>query len=161
MRPCPVCSSPRLASYTQCAYPYLHSARYPQVFSQIDVDGDGLVTEDELLQFLCRAGVEPDEMSALFASLDVDKDDSITPDEFEAGFSAYKSIIGGSVESGCASDALAVSEADEEEGEEGTQLELRQPRTSRNKKGKLLTSSEVFVRIRPKADEVHAQTPSH
>jgi len=126
---------------------------WQKVFSQIDVDGDGLVTEDELLQFLCTAGVEPDEMSALFASLDVDKDDSITSDEFEAGFSAYKSIIGGSIKSGCASDALAVFGADEEEGEEGTQVELRQPRSSRNKKGKLLTSSEVFVRIRPKADE--------
>ena len=45
-----------------------------KIFEQLDVDGSGQLTPDELVSSLLARGVDPDEVSKLFDTLDSNHD---------------------------------------------------------------------------------------
>ena len=73
----------------------LHSSRETsqaeRTFAEIDTDGDGVLTQDELLIYLLETqGFEPEEVSAVFRQLDTDGDGVVTKAEFVAGHAAWR-----------------------------------------------------------------------
>ena len=66
------------------------------IFRQIDDDGDGRVSRDELLDHMLSRGVDPDRADGFFRELDSwqgCRDGAVVLTDFEAGFDAYTRLI--------------------------------------------------------------------
>jgi len=61
-------------------------------FMEIDTNGDGLIDIEELMSHLLARGVEPEDISGLFATMAVSSTDYITPEEFKAAHDKYRAV---------------------------------------------------------------------
>lgn len=59
------------------------------VFSVVDIDGDGSITQSELQEHLSKAGYNDAAINVIFDKLDIDADGIITRTELRAGFLKY------------------------------------------------------------------------
>lgn len=59
------------------------------VFNVIDVDGNGSISEEELVTHLVSAGYKAEAVAKIFEKLDTDKSGELSRDELRAGFLNY------------------------------------------------------------------------
>merc|ERR1711904_435228 len=59
------------------------------VFSVVDIDGNGSITQTELQAHLSKAGYGDAAVNVMFDKLDIDADGTITREELRAGFLKY------------------------------------------------------------------------
>ena len=64
-----------------------------EIFNDIDTDGSGTLSLEELSCRLSDEGFEDEEITDLFVLLDVDGDGCISQDEFVKGFQAYQDLM--------------------------------------------------------------------
>mmetsp|Transcript_4944 Transcript_4944/g.11280 ORF Transcript_4944/g.11280 Transcript_4944/m.11280 type:complete len:93 (+) Transcript_4944:350-628(+) len=65
------------------------------IFDQIDLDRDGLLSLQELQEYLAakdREGYTPAAVSKIFATLDANGDGCLTPSEFRGGYVRYRAV---------------------------------------------------------------------
>ena len=64
-----------------------------ELFDRWDRNGDGVLNADEVLIGCLQNGMDPDEVSALFARLDTNGDDEISYEEWRAGYGAFMTVF--------------------------------------------------------------------
>ena len=62
------------------------------VFKNIDIDGDGQLTRDELIEHVLRKGGTDEDAAKIFSLLDVNSDGNISLGELRAGFYRHTAV---------------------------------------------------------------------
>ena len=58
------------------------------MFAEIDTDGDGFLTREEVIVYITKQGGTEEQASGTFDQLDTDKDGKLTKEEFRKAFGA-------------------------------------------------------------------------